>query len=163
LILAAQPRDAGAISALRNAVADHMAERFGQGQWSARTSRAEVLRQMRASQMLVAWESENIVGTVRLATVNPRAMASAGFTPVQSALFVLGLAVAPDYQRMGIGRRLIEAVQDQARQRRADALWLDTVEGQAGAGPFYLRCGFRRVATSGQGNVPVVYYEWLVD
>lgn len=163
MILAAQPRDARAIAALRNAVAEHMAERFGPGQWSAPTSRAEVLRQIRASQVLVAWEAEHIVGTVRLATVNPRAMASAGFAPVQSALYVLGLAVAPDYQKMGIGRRLLDSAKEQARQRRADALWLDTVEGQAGAGPFYLRCGFRRVAAAVKGKVPLVHYEWLVD
>jgi GNAT superfamily N-acetyltransferase len=162
MILAAQSRDAGAIAALRNAVAEHMAERFGPGQWSAPTSRAEVLRQIRASQVLVAWDAGNIVGTLRLATVNPRAMASAGFTPVQTALYIFGLVVAPDYQRTGIGRRLVEAAQEQSRQRRADALWLDTVDGQAGAGPFYLRCGFRRVTPASQGKVPVIYYEWLV-
>ncbi len=167
MIRAAQTRDAGAIAALRNAVAEDMGERFGPGPWSVSTSRAEVLRQIRASQVLVAREAENIVGTVRLATVNARAMASAGFTSVQSPLYVIGLAVAPDYRKMGIGRRLMDAAKEQARARRADALWLDTPEGEAGAGPFYLRCGFRRVAPAGkartQGTAPLVYYEWLAD
>jgi GNAT superfamily N-acetyltransferase len=131
------------------------------------TSRAEVLRQIRASQVLVAWQGEHVVGTVRLAAVNARAMASVGFTPVQSPLYVIGLAVAPDYRRMGVGRRLMEASKEQARSRRADALWLDTQEGDAGAGPFYLRCGFRRVVSPAkpraEGTAPLAYYEWLAD
>ena len=77
MILAAQPRDARAIAALRNTVAEDMAARFGPGPWSSPTNRTDVLRQMRASQMLVEWQDEHVVGTVRLATVHSRAMDSA--------------------------------------------------------------------------------------
>jgi predicted N-acetyltransferase YhbS len=162
LIEPAQPGDARAIAALRTAVAEQMTREFGPGHWSGVTSRADVQRQMKASQILVARQDDHIVGTVRVTSVNPRAMASAGFTPVGSALYVLGLAVSPDYRKMGVGRQLMEAAKDQARIRRAEALWLDAYDGLVGAGPFYLRCGFRRVGSAGERRVPLVYYEWLV-
>jgi predicted N-acetyltransferase YhbS len=155
VITPARPADARAIAALRTAVAQHMTAQYGEGHWSAIPSRAEVIRQMRASQVLVARLDEQLVGTVRLATVNAHSMKSAGFTPVSSALYVVGLAVAIEYSRMGIGRALLDAAKDVAHSRRAAALWVDTYAGAAGAGPFYLRCGFRRVGT--------LYYEWLAD
>lgn len=148
-----------------------MTRQFGEGHWSAIPGKAEVLKQMRASQMLVARHEEHIVGTLRLVTVNPRAMDSAGFTRVDSALYLLGLAVAPDWRRLGIGRRLVEAAKDAARARRSQALWLDAYDNEVGAGPFYLRCGFRRVGAGGNVRAqisarivsPLVYFEWLVD
>jgi predicted N-acetyltransferase YhbS len=167
----ARPADARFIAALRTAVAQDMTRRFGDGHWSAIPSKAEVLKQMRASQMFVARHEDHIVGTVRLVTVNPRAMDSVGFTAVDSALYLLGLAVAPDWRKMGIGRQLVDAAKDAARARRAQALWLDAYDSHAGAGPFYLRCGFRRVSSSSKAGVPpgarvhspLLYFEWLVD
>jgi predicted N-acetyltransferase YhbS len=167
LIDLARPDDARAIAALRASVAQDMTRRFGEGHWSAIPSKAEVLKQMRASQMLVARDSTHIVGTVRLATVNPHFVDPVGFTRVDSALYMLGLSVAPEYRKMGIGRRLVDAAKDAARARRAQALWLDAYDSEVGAGPFYLRCGFRRVGASGKarahGVMPLVYFEWLVD
>jgi GNAT superfamily N-acetyltransferase len=154
-ITLARMADAREIAALRTAVAQHMTARFGEGHWSAIPSRAEVIRQMRASQVLVARLDQQLVGTVRLATVNAHSMKSAGFTPVASALYVIGMSVTPEYGRMGVGRALLDAAKDAAHSRRAAALWVDTYAGAAGAGPFYLRCGFRQAGT--------VYYEWLAD
>ena len=113
--------------------------------------------------MLVARQAARIVGTVRLATANPLAFDSGSFTPVATALYVLGLAVAPECRNQGIGRQLMEAAKDVARDRPAQALWLDAYDSEVGAGPFYLRCGFRRVGPSSFKEVPLVYYEWLVD
>jgi GNAT superfamily N-acetyltransferase len=121
------------------------------------------MRQLRASQVLIAREEARIVGTVRLATANPLVFDSGSFTAVQTALYVLGLAVAPDCRRQGIGRQLMEAAKEVARSRPAQALWLDAYDSEAGAGPFYLRCGFRRVGPSSFKGAPLVYYEWLVD
>lgn len=154
-ITLARPADARAIVALRCAVARQMTARHGEGHWSAMPSRAEVTRQMRASQVFVARVDGQLVGTVRLATVNPHSMRSAGFTPVPVALYVLGMTVSEDYRRMGVGRALLAACKDAAHSRRAAALWVDTYAGAAGAGSFYLRCGFRQVGS--------LHYEWLAD
>jgi ribosomal protein S18 acetylase RimI-like enzyme len=157
----ASRNDARAIAMLRTAVAQGMTRQYGFGHWSACPSKAEVLKQMRASHMLVARCDSRIIGTVRLATANPLAFDSGLFTPVQTALYVLGLAVAPEWRKQGIGRELMEAAKAEVRSRPAEALWLDTYDNDAGAGPFYLHCDFRRVGATTRNDLSLIYYEWL--
>src|SRR6185436_6959298 len=99
--------------------------------------------QLRASHVLVARRSADLVGTVRLARALPWAIDSESFTPVDTALYVLGLAVSPQARGQGIGRSLIEAAKASARAWPAQALWLDAYQHDAGAGGFYEKCGFR--------------------
>lgn len=160
-ISVANPDDARAIAALRIAVAQDMTRRFGEGHWSALTSKAAVHRQLRASRVLVAKEKGRVVGTVRLAVAIPSVFDSSAFTAVDTALYVLGLAVAPDFRDQGIGRTLVDSAKDVAHSWPAQALWLDAYRHPAGAGPFYERCGFRELGPSVSGTVPVVFYEWL--
>ena len=47
----------------------------------------------------------------------------------------------PALQRSGIGRRLI---------------------GPSGAGPFYRKCGFKKLGHAVYRNVPLVYYELVL-
>jgi GNAT superfamily N-acetyltransferase len=162
-ISVASARDARALTALRAGVAQEMTRVHGEGHWSARPSRADVLRQLRASRVLVARHKDEIVGTVRLAQVLPGIIESSAFTPVESALYVLGLAVSPARRGLGIGRALMEAAKDAARAARAQALWLDAYRHPAGAGPFYLKCGFRRVGETRNRELPLVYFEWLAS
>lgn len=54
-----------------------------------------------------------------------------------------GLFVAPEAQRRGIGRALVDAVQ---RSRPGRALELEVFAANAGARAFYAACGFREVA-----------------
>ena len=154
--------DARALAALRSAVAQGMTQRFGKGHWSACPSKAEVVRQLRASHVLVARQGAEIIGTVRLVRVLPGVIDSSAFTPVEKALYVLGLAVAPECRGQGIGRQLMDAAKDTARSWGAQALWLDAYEHEAGAGPFYVKCGFRKVGGTKNGEVPLCFYEWLV-
>ncbi len=147
---------------LRTAVAQGMTRQFGFGHWSACPSKSEVLKQMRASHMLVARRNSRIIGTVRLATANPLAFDSEQFTPVRTALYVLGLAVASEWRRQGIGRELMDAAKEEVRARPAEALWLDAYDNDAGAGRFYLHCDFRRVGASTRRDLSLVYYEWLL-
>lgn len=113
--------------------------------------------------MLIARRGAGIVGTVRLVQALPALIDADSFTPVDTAMYVLGLAVSPDARGQGIGRGLMEAAKEVARSRPAEALWLDAYRHPAGAGPFYERCGFRAVGPSSRGEVPLIYYEWLVD
>jgi GNAT superfamily N-acetyltransferase len=157
----AGPGDTYALTALRIAVARDMTDRHGDGPWSALPSKAVVVRQIRASHALIARCDDEAVGTVRLAWANPAIFDSASFfTPASAALYVLGLAVAPAHRHEGIGRELIEASKQVARDWPAQALWLDTYDHAAGAGGFYERCGFREVGASALNHLPLLYYEW---
>jgi GNAT superfamily N-acetyltransferase len=153
---------ARALVALRSAVARGMTEQFGAGHWSACPSKAEVLRQLRASHVLVARRDVELIGTVRLVRALPWAIDSSAFTPVAKPWYVLGLAVAPQYRGQGVGRELMEAAKQPARTWGAQALWLDAYEHEAGAGPFYLKCGFRKIGRTQHGAVPLSLFEWLV-
>jgi GNAT superfamily N-acetyltransferase len=161
VITAATKSDVRALVALRTAVAEGMTEKYGEGHWSAAPSKADVQRQLRASIVLVAHREGEVVGTVRLATARPWAIDSIAFTPVTTALYVLGLAVSPEARGQGIGRELMEAAKAKARSWPAGALWLDAYDHVAGAGPFYIRCGFSKVGRTQYREVPLVYYEWL--
>ena len=162
-IAVATLKDARALVALRTAVAQDLTQRFGEGHWSACPNRADVVRQVRASHVLVARREASIVGTVRLTTARPWAIDSSSFTPVASAFYVLGLAVAPEARGQNVGRELMEAAKDAARAQPIEALWLDAYDHGAGAGPFYLKCGFRKVGRTQYREVPLIYYEWLTS
>jgi len=162
-ISVATVKDARALAALRTAVARGMTQKFGEGHWSAAPSKADVVRQLRASHVLVARREAEIIGTVRLAAAKPWAIDSSSFTPVTSVLYVLGLAVAPEARGQDVGSDLMEAAKDAARSRSVEALWLDAYDHRAGAGPFYMKCGFRKVGRTQYREVPLIYYEWLVS
>lgn len=153
-------RDARALTELRTRVAHGMTEEFGEGHWSSCPSRADVVRQLRASRVLVARRDADIIGTVRLTRALPWAVDSASFTAVDTALYVLGLAVGPQARGHGVGRDLVNAAKAAARSWPADALWLDAYDHRAGAGAFYKECGFRAVGSGTRGDVPVIYYEF---
>ena len=67
------------------------------------------------------------------------------------------LYVHPDQQRQGIGRALLHAVQDWARQQQAHRLWLQVNRGNTQAIAAYQKYGFRiiesRVFDIGNGFV----------
>jgi GNAT superfamily N-acetyltransferase len=160
-ITVATSSDAQALVNLRTNVARDMARRFGEGGWAEVPDDADVIQQVSASCVLVARNENEIVGTVRLARAKPWAIDASTFTPVTTALYVLGLAVSPHARGQGVGRRLMEAAKDTARAGEAGALWLDAYEHAAGAGPFYLKCGFRQVGRTSFREMPLAFYEWL--
>ena len=44
----------------------------------------------------------------------------------------------------------------------ADAIRLDAYDAEAGAGEFYVKCGFREVGRVAYRGVPLTYYERLI-
>ena len=159
----ATENDARGLAALRTVVARDMTRQFGEGAWSVSPSDADVIQQLNASIVLVAHREAEIFGTVRLARAKPWAIDASMFTPVATAFYVLGLAVSPDTRGEGVGRSLMEAAKDAARMEPADALWLDAYEHPAGAGPFYMKCGFRQVGRTSYREMPLMFYEWLTE
>ena len=60
------------------------------------------------------------------------------------AVHLVGMWVAPELRRCGVGRRLVDAIADWARARGARCVCLCVESGNAEARSLYERCGFRR-------------------
>jgi ribosomal protein S18 acetylase RimI-like enzyme len=72
------------------------------------------------------------------------------------------MAVKPDLQRSGIGRRCLEEARRIVKEWPGDAIRLDAFDAAAGAGDFYRKCGFREVGRVTYRNTPLIYFEMLL-
>jgi predicted N-acetyltransferase YhbS len=158
-ITAATATDVEPLAAMRAAVSRDMERRFGPGGWSAIASKAEVLKQLRASRVLVARLDDRIVGTVRLTIARTALFDASAFTPVATAVYLLGMAVAPEAQGRRVGARLLEAAKAAARAWPADAVWLDTDDHAAGAGSYYRARGFTEVGRMQLADRSLILFE----
>jgi ribosomal protein S18 acetylase RimI-like enzyme len=154
--------DAPAIAVLRTAVAERLTRDFGRGHWSSPVTERGVLQSLRASRVVIARSGGAIVATLRLATKKPWAIDPAYFTAVSKALYLTDMAVDPRMQRMGIGRRLIQEAKTIGAAWPAEAIRLDAYDADAGAGGFYVKCGFREVTRVVYRGTPLVYFELLL-
>lgn len=153
--------DAAAIAALRAAAAEKLTADFGHGHWSFITNEAAVLRDLKASTVLVARDRGKIVATLTLQTKKPWAIDVAYFTPCKKALYLVNMAVDPRRQRRGIGRALLTEALREAQQLPAGAIRLDAYDADAGAGEFYRRCGYRQAGKKTYRGVALVYFECM--
>lgn len=154
--------DAPALAALHTAVAEDLTRRYGPGFWSSRTTERGVLHAIRSSRVVVAHTGKVLVGTLHLQTKKPWAIDVSYFTPVTKAIYLTGMAVMPERQREGIGRKLLSEARKQVRAWPADVIRLDAFDAAAGAGDFYTQCRFREVARVVYKNDPLIYFELLV-
>ena len=100
-------------------------------------------RRLRNGFPFVAAEGSELIGTITL-------YGSSADSPCawyqQEGVFHFGqFAVLPSPQGRGIGRLLLEKVEEAARERNARELALDTAEGAVHLLNWYERCGFRFV------------------
>jgi GNAT superfamily N-acetyltransferase len=72
------------------------------------------------------------------------------------------MAVSVAHQGAGLGRLALEDARAIARSWPADAIRLDAYDAEAGAGPFYEKCGFQKRGHVVYRNDPLVYYELLL-
>jgi GNAT superfamily N-acetyltransferase len=156
------PNDAAELAVLHTAVAEHLTRLHGRGPWSTKTSEKGVLYAMRTSQVYVARQGTEIVATLRLATRKPWAIDTSYFAKCQTPLYLLAMAVAPAMQGRGIGRRCLKEVARIAKAWPAEAIRLDAYDAEAGAGPFYDRCGYTEVGRASYRESPLIYYELLI-
>ena len=146
---------------MRIAAADRLTRDFGDGHWSAHTNEASVIRDIRASRVIVARAAGVIVGTVTLQTRRPWAIDVTYFTPSAKVVYLTNMAVVPERQRSGIGRALLDEALAQARAVPFDVIRLDAYDAPAGAGEFYRRCGYRQVGGKSYRGVPLMYFELM--
>ncbi len=161
-VATATEEDAAALAALHAAVAEDLTARYGPGPWSTKTTERGILFAMRHSRVYAVREGTTLVATWHLATKKPWAIDRAYFTPCARAIYLLGMAVAPPRQRLGIGRKCLDEAIRIAAEWPADAVRLDAFDANAGAGPFYTRCGWTEVGRASYRNTPLIYFERLL-
>jgi ribosomal protein S18 acetylase RimI-like enzyme len=162
LLHPATPADAPAIAALRNATADDLTARHGKGWWSGCCTERGVLFDMKHARVYVVRENGAFVATLRLATKKPWAIDRSYFTPCARPLYLTSMAVAPERQRQGLGKRCLTEAVAITRNWPADGIYLDAFDHDVGAGEFYRKCGFREVGRVKYRGVPLIYLELLV-
>ena len=159
----ATPDDVPALVDLHVRVARDLTARFGPGHWSSEPTERGILFHLRISRIFVARSRGKIVATLRLSTRRPWAIDPSHFTPVKRPLYLLDMAVEPKRQGTGLGGRCMALVPAIARAWPADAIRLDAYDGPAGAGPFYLKCGYRSVGGMSYRGTALLYYEQLLS
>ncbi len=154
--------DAAHLVALHNTVAEQLTQRHGKGPWSSRTTEKGVLYALRTKRVFVAREGVEIVGALGLTTKKPWAIDTSYFSECRKPLYLLAMAILPEKQGQGVGRRCLELAREIARAWPADAIRLDAFDAEAGAGPFYLKCGWTEMGRMVYRKTPLIYYELLL-
>jgi GNAT superfamily N-acetyltransferase len=159
----ANVHDAAALASLHTVVAEDLTRLYGEGPWSGTTTEKGVLHGMRTSRVFVAWDGDEIVATLRLATKKPWAIDTSYFGAARRPLYLIAMAVTPTRQRQGLGRRCLEDAARIARECSADVIRLDAYNARAGAGGFYTRCGYTEVGRKTYRDAPLIYFELRLD
>ena len=79
--------------------------------------------------------------------------------PKARAGYLLDMAIDPPHQRRAHGRAAVGAIEEIARSRGMQAVRLDAYSGPAGAGLFYLKCGYRLVHRGEFNGIGLEYFE----
>jgi GNAT superfamily N-acetyltransferase len=154
--------DVGVIAALQNAAAGALTERFGAGHWSSLVTERSATLAQRHSRVRLGVAEKQVVTVLRLAKKKPWAIDVSYFTPVKRPLYLTGMAVSVAHQGQGLGRLALEDACEVARSWPADAIRLDAYDAAAGAGDFYVKCGFKERGRVVYRGDPLVYYELLL-
>ena len=154
--------EAAAIAALRLAVAEHLTKRYSHGHWSSGGTEKAVRFDMRNSKLYCATHQDKLIASLRLDTKKPWAIDKKYFSASKQPLYLLSMAVHPDWQRQGIGRLCMDEVKRICKSASADAIRLDAYDADAGAGEFYSKCGFQEVGRVTFRNCPLIYFEMLL-
>jgi GNAT superfamily N-acetyltransferase len=157
----ATPEDIPGIVAVRVNAAEDLTERFGGGHWSGHATDRGVAWDMRQGKVLVARRGKSIVGTLKIATRKPWAIDIAYFTPSKRPWYLTNMAVDPAHQGKGIGTRCVLEAVRLVKELGGEVVRLDAYDAEAGAGPFYEKCGFTEVGRVAYKLTPLIYYEFV--
>jgi GNAT superfamily N-acetyltransferase len=159
----AEADDAPVVADLRKAAARKLTSRYGKGHWPNEVSERSAVAELRHAEVVIAWRGRDAAATFRLATRKPWAIDRSYFSDCKLPIYLTGMAVRPDLQCRGIGRQCVDEALRIVRAWPADAVRLDAYDSDAGAGPFYFKCGFREVGRASYRSDPLIYYELLVS
>jgi GNAT superfamily N-acetyltransferase len=161
-VMTAVQADAVEIAALRNRVAEDLTTRYGPGPWSGTATERGVLRDLRASRLVILRRGKRIVASLLLQKKKPWAIDVSYFTAVKRPIYLLSMNVEPKLQRQGVGRYLLNAAKEVAQTAEYQAIRLDAFDAKAGAEGFYARCGYREVGRVTYRKAPLVYFELVL-
>lgn len=157
--------DAAEIAALRVAAANDLTARFGQGHWSSNATENGVKLAMKRGRVIIATLAGTIVGTLTLSTRKPWAIDKSYFTPVKRPIYLTSMAVDPKEQGKGVGRALLADAEVRAAtwpEAPGQAIRLDAFNADAGAGDFYVKCGYTERGRTVFRTAPLIYFEKLL-
>jgi GNAT superfamily N-acetyltransferase len=156
-------KDVALIAGLQNAAAGALTARFGHGHWSSLVTERGAALAQRHARVRLGISGGRILTVLRLATKKPWAIDVSYFTPVKRPLYLTGMAISVAHQGGGLGRSAIEDARVTAGAWPADAIRLDAYDAEAGAGPFYAKCGFQERGRVVYKGDPLIYYELLIS
>jgi GNAT superfamily N-acetyltransferase len=155
--------NAAIIAELRNKAAQQLTEQYGNGQWSYPTTERTVMRSMKGkSKVLIAKKDDAVVGTLCLQTKKPWAIDASYFTKVIQPLYLVDMAVQPEWQRKGIGTFMLKEVKWHVGLWPSQAIRLDAYDAEPGAGEFYLKCGYNERGHVIYKGSRLIYFEMLI-
>jgi GNAT superfamily N-acetyltransferase len=155
-------KDVAVIAALQNAAAGALTARFGEGHWSSLVNERGVELAQRHAKIRLGCAGKRVLTVSRLATKKPWAIDVSYFTPVRRPLYLTGMAISVAHQGQGLGRLALVDAQTIAQAWPADAIRLDAYDADAGAGPFYAKCGFQERGRVIYRTNPLIYYELVL-
>lgn len=158
----ATPEDAPVIAALQNAAAGALTTRFGAGHWSSLVTERGAALSQRYARVRLGRSGKHVLTVLRLAPKKPWAIDVSYFTPVKRPLYLTGMAVSVAHQALGLGRLALADAVAVAREWPAEAIRLDAYDAPAGAGDFYLKCGFKERGRVVYRGDPLIYCELLL-
>jgi len=147
------------IATLRTSAGAALARKHGPGHWAGFSTDAGVMRDIRASTVLIVVARGKITGTLTLQKKKPWSIDVTFFTPATRPVYLINMAVLPRCQGKGIGRALLGEAARMAAESRHDAIRLDAYKGPAGAGGFYKRCGYKAAGGKMYKGIPLLYFE----
>ncbi|WP_435036721.1 GNAT family N-acetyltransferase [Pseudomonas neuropathica] len=136
IIRPARPADAVALPAIERSAAE-LFRLDPQLAWLADAEVAEVAQHVRAIEEANVWvaETTKLAGFLRAVEIDQH-------------LHIEELSVSQAFQGQGIGRRLVSAAIENARQRQLSAVTLTTFSDLPWNAPFYQRMGFVELVPS---------------
>ncbi len=155
-------RDVPSIAALQNAAAGALTARYGPGHWSSLVTERSAALSQRHARVRVGVADRRILTVLRLATKKPWAIDVSYFTPVRRPLYLTGMSISVTDQGRGLGRLALDDAITTAEAWPADAIRLDAYNSEAGAGTFYVKCGFSERGRVTYKGDPLIYYEYLI-
>jgi len=103
-----------------------------------------------------------LIATLALSTRKPWSIDVKNFRASAKPLYLRAMAVEPAKQGNGVGRQCIDEVRRIAAEAGRDVIRLDAFDCAAGAGEFYRKCGFAKVARVVYKGVPLIDFEMIL-
>jgi GNAT superfamily N-acetyltransferase len=158
-LVMATPDDVAELVVLRTRVSEDLAARFGAGYWAGRATEKGALFQMKFASVYLARSRGRVIASLALQKRKPWSIDVKHFHVAKKPAYLTSMAVEPAQQRKGLGRACVDEARRIAKKEGFDAIRLDAFDCAAGAGGFYLKCGFAEVARVVYKGVPLIDFE----